>query len=334
MVGSRWMMTGASIALLSSLLGQVASVTAQDRGSDASGPRFLREAPLEWAKYGARFNGCVMTVRGEWRGDDGSKPLRWSYSTAIAKDAVGFLQEGLESNTVDKDGLRVTGANPKYSFTLQRSGPNKEWYIDDVGANGTRTDIRTVTEHHRTINVGGLRLIDEILLPTIVTDPAFHIKSASTGEVSGHELVHVDFEYRSADLSLTGTLTLSPRQAWLLREAEFVATRGPEGRRCHVVNTIEDRDGVPFVTRMVSDTYANDGGHWKETREFEVTQKDVSHDLFLLSHFGFPEPEFQAPGRTRIQITLAVFSALAVLAFVMSRWRRKDPSKPAVPNTG
>jgi hypothetical protein len=311
--------------------------------------RFLTEAPQKWAEYGKLSAALPLQMeRKTWHRDTekktfGGEPFEHWH---IKRNKSGsLLLCRMEDFNVPS---RCCVVNESYAFELRRKKFGDPWIISQVQTD--LGDIKGLSSLHAILQIdhGGLRcngpfMLHKYSLGSLVSEPGFNIRSATTIQRQGLTLVKVDFvcpRDRNAEAFSrffhyeSGWIILDPDRYWSLCEYEAKVTwPGVQQIQTLIRGTVEcaqTKSGLPVMkTMLVRIKGRNTKGPKAELdeelkSEYAIEERAPSADEFTLSAFGLPEPFGMKDKKMRWWLWAASAGVVSlVVAGTIRRWKAR-----------
>ncbi len=210
-----------------------------------------------------------------------------------------------------RDGVEfVMARNRHYAFHIKRGPELKKYSLQFLERVGVDPAVDTLIDEKATRSIVTTRSLAWSMfgkrLWEWVDSPDFKIKAASEIQSGGETFVRIDFEHL-VDAVRPGRLCLSsaylicdPAADWALREFEASFVNPVKGvavtRQRGSLDYGEPDERLSFPipkTVSLSTTWIDDVKSIDRTvAQLEVISTDVPEEVFYLSHYGLPEPNF------------------------------------------
>jgi len=263
--------------------------------------KFLAEYPKALEAWGAKTATAEAVVK-ETRDVVRGKPAARMFLNTVK---CNLPHAAVMVQSSEKDGVReehAFGYNEKYSFSLVRTGEQKEFAIE-------KFEARVPGRRPLTVGVEAFLSIPynmEGYATNAVNKPGFALHSVSPIRRDGKDLLRVTIAFtadqtklktkpgrRGAYFGADISLVLSPEERWVLYEYEW-RMRGdsPKGFR----GTVEYQgtlDGFLVPKRATRTSFDIAGDKVTESSTFEFVQFSFANapdSAFTVSAFGVPEP--------------------------------------------
>ena len=242
------------------------------------------------------------------------------------------------------NGKRVDVYNEKYSFALTRTDADGEWTLAQLEKNDKRPSLDSWDFLPITINISqaqnsynmvaglttaGLRLFP-IWFPSLTMSDDFHVLGIERKTEDGLNVVIIKYRFEPDNQSLinsnrSGEVTLLEDHYYLIKRAkfEYIYNLNPEKRGVADVSNSYDFGSdfsVPIITSQET-RFVENGQEYGKIETFSDYQipKDTDKKRFMLSHYGFPEPDF---GERPIGWARFLLIAVGVLLIIFALGRR------------
>lgn len=305
---------------------------------DSLRERFFSEAPKKWQEYRshtARFQGSVRDTTVDLKA--GRKVTEEMICAFKQNRSAGCtLVSGRKIHrTASMEDLYAL--NLQYEFQLGRRDPQLGWAMAGVERIQDGKSLSSDCMSNSALDYWPQHALLFIhtydLLPHLIEQPEFDVKSVVLVSEDSRQYARVDFDYRpqksGPDVSplRTGWVLLDPERFWVIVKYE-VQLEVPDSFKGSIVGSMEYEKGnaVPIPKkgtqrhkRIHSDGETTDQ---EVTYEFHMTEADVPESEFFLSAFGLPEPfDVRQPRRWYLWAALAAVPCLALAIFLHRRAR-------------
>ena len=245
--------------------------------------------------------------------------------------------------TQGTSGKRIESYNNKYSFTLKRADTGSGWTLAKLEKNNVGYSLDSWDFLPVTINISqsqnsynmiaghttmGLRLFP-VWFPSLTMSIGFQVLSIERKTEEGLNVIVIKYRFEPNTKTMdnpirSGQVTLLEDRYYLIKSAEFeyVYSVNPEKRGIAVVNNCYDFDSifsVPIITEQET-CFVEDGQEDKKIVTFSNYKmpENTEKDRFMLSYYGFPEPDFGERPIGRVRFLLLVVGVFLMI-FVFCR---------------
>ncbi|MDR0336600.1 MAG: hypothetical protein LBI18_05870, partial [Planctomycetaceae bacterium] len=161
-------------------------------------------------------------------------------------------------------------------------------------------------------------------LPVIFNQPEFHIIDAKKIKENNENLIWIKYDYkpkqRQNQLVRSGEIYLLPEHYWLIKRAEVVVSES-NGRFVNSSISCQYDFVSGNIPRLVSHKLFIKEYNQTLLRIFsnyEIVEK-INTQEFTLSHYGFPEPDFDNSRRTNH--VRYILMGLGIIMILFAIWR-------------
>lgn len=295
--------------------------------------QMLAEAPAAWERYLEFARGLRTLRRTEKEIVDNGIVTRKESGTGEYVCLENCFLMIRTTKGSDQWWMRDTaeGINPRYSFTLSKATETKTWALDSavLSDKDSETQVKKKLDQEFRNNCTELKL-HSVLLPNLLKDPDFRIKSVRPQGASEANLIRFDFEYPKAPEKYPpGSGSVMIEGGWVLLDARhdwipieyLVHKNHPSGYTIHSRTEIkEDGDGRPLIHRITTRWQGKSGKDDYEIRTTSDIRQEKASKLpithFTLTAFGLPEPvgvTWPQPIRWWLWITLACIGCVGLI---------------------
>lgn len=264
---------------------------------------------------------------------------RQSRRTIIAGNQ-GFLKEGplTAGDTGDitsKDGgIRVTGYNAKYSFSISGNAVSKDWRIDSVVRNQEPFLLQNNLLRKDNGGPPAQARFREMILPFVVCGDFTLLDVISNDNTllnSIEELSDgsVRFSFSTKDPSESNPETLlhfsegqvTLNSNYMVKESEIVIE---PGYTLSIMNEYSPATDREILTRH-TEISRNDG---KEVLKHDLqinvqSPVKVPRNRFYLSYYGLPEPKFDKDAVSLWRTFFVLVGGLAIVLSIFYKWKHQ-----------
>lgn len=198
--------------------------------------------------------------------------------------------------------------NPRYVFELTKSPNASRFSLNWIAERKNLTNKQLQQIEYSALQVYGPVLSNYRVFGWFLWDlldsPRCSIRSIRETTESGINLIEVEYSlmgsaegFAGKKIGMNGTFACDPNRLWtIVRET---VTHGPGGRVANVSEfestNIRD-DQLPILTRLKGTGFKEDGTKRSTNVLYEFISEDdtpLTEDMFYLSHYGLPEPNFK-----------------------------------------
>jgi hypothetical protein len=248
-------------------------------------------------------------------------------------------------------GNDVKSCNQDYYFHVNRNSQDDEWLLDNIAlvsslpkltdwdfipapVNASQADISGANSISN-VTTNGLRIFP-VWLPSLAREKDFQVISVENKNENGTALVVLTFTFHTTDNKLKvfcpieGEVTLLPDHYYLICEGRYTCYDDVNQSKIATVVFHNEYDfgmmTIPVLKKQ-STEYSVASETTRKIVEYSNYKRNEGTDpaRFMLSHYGFPEPDFKInqPVNPLRFILITLGTALIVLALAMMYRKRK-----------
>jgi hypothetical protein len=316
----------------------------------------IEEATLAWKTLEKAVESCLGTVEAYY----GTQRTPLESKTVFMKSSDSISGERWKP---DEKGLleqyKVFCTNPAYCFILKHS-PKKdsvadgdsvnEWIVFDVEQIEDTTYKNPIIRNER--EYGSLCLLTSpyslagFPLYELINDSVFEIKKIYR-ETSNSEFISIDFQYdipkdvipATSGFSprIVGSITFNPSNYWRIENVKFTVSRNIQGKEELFFNEMlidykNTASGIPYASKLTR--YRSTDKNTQNSKPYimelaDMEFSEIPNKNFLLSHYGFPEPDFTNHRVNRVRYILITIGVLLIICSLYKMYRERKKKKDA-----
>lgn len=200
----------------------------------------------------------------------------------------------------------IEGTNPEYFFAISRQGEVGNYTLQALEKHGesqAMDERRSRRVKKVLITVPGIWTVLGEPLSSWVNSSGFELTGIKEVDYEGEKLVRVDFVHRTEKVIGmlyrvdNAYLVCDPGRRWAVREcaADVLSVSGKlSNKQWEKRELLGLPNGFPIVSTFTRTTewIESPGNIDKSVQTAEVLASDVPEEVFRLSHYGLPEPNF------------------------------------------
>lgn len=239
----------------------------------------------------------------------------------------------LRSEAVD-EAVIVTAINDKYAFEVRLTEDGPELvYLQQLGqSEASDSAIRSAINELGVRHVMCSGYFLSVPIADLVKMPGFSIDSMSEVDRSGEKYVRINHSIPEslelAPVVENAYMIANPAKGWSIVESSNDCRYPEHGFTDTYKYTVLESDLVQDVelTRELVSTTVRSDGDYESIAKFsvEVLDTDPPVEMFFLSHYGLPEPNFSNPN-SNLVIWFFSLSAIFVAGwFILGKLEKKS----------
>jgi hypothetical protein len=326
--------------------------------------RLFSEAPGKWKEYLSIASRLQGSVRGVWDVGHSQTKLHGEWERLIRQNehcASVLLQNvtDKEESTPPQEGSGLRGIGDQmivvgsgYSFFLFRPEKEKPWAINGI-LKGNKIDVEGIPIRDDILSHVAMPLrLDDLDLPSLLNSKGFSISRVKEITRDGRKLVEAGFHYpheldKPGKFFISvqgGTMVLDPENYWCLTEYAADCLWGnAEGKLTANFEYRRTANGIPIISRVSKvhkiqyQREGAGGGKTEVTFDLSLPTELPRDEEFLISRFGFPEPNFLTENnlteQTRhvpLHLWFILLGTLCIVATLALCWLRAKRQRNAI----
>jgi hypothetical protein len=327
--------SGRFVLMLACLLTRIfiCSMECPGREADQLRERYIAEAQTDWAAVIGLSN-QLQGVTNVTLTDHVKRTNKSDGRFVVKQNSTSSLVIDQSLGEVFHKGF-VRCTNPDYAFAIQRPTPESKWIITNLVVSSDDNSRRSICPEDLVLAQACPELtLHDWLLPKLVQDPEFTLRSVSPVTLGDAEMARVVFDYRPVKRRgrgpvSSGWVILDPGHKWIVREYE-VEGQWPDGkgmiRGKHEYGDAFSDGTLQLKRRTIGMKGSfNEGGTFNKelVYEHESSKGAPAPDSeFRLSAFGLPEPIVKWRWGTLLFLNLAGLLCIAVALALRVRSRK------------